>query len=96
MTPSNGPLCGVKIVELAGFGPGPFAGADVIRVDRPQQGDAALPARFDLLRRTRDGATVGPFVVALAARTGAGDAIGVHHVQRRLERRPRRSHTPRS
>ena len=36
-----GPLTGVKIIEVAGIGPGPFAammladmGADVIRVDR--------------------------------------------------------------
>ncbi len=38
----NGPLAGVRVVELAGIGPGPFAamlladlGADVVRVDRP-------------------------------------------------------------
>lgn len=38
----NGPLAGYKIIELAGIGPGPFAGmlladmgAEVIRVDRP-------------------------------------------------------------
>jgi alpha-methylacyl-CoA racemase len=37
-----GPLAGVRIVELAGIGPGPFCGmlladlgAEVIRVDRP-------------------------------------------------------------
>lgn len=37
-----GPLAGMKIIELAGLGPGPFAamlladlGADVVRVDRP-------------------------------------------------------------
>src|SRR4029078_8613384 len=46
-----GPLAGVKIVELAGIGPGPFAGmllsdmgADIIRVDRAQQ---VTPAQFD-------------------------------------------------
>ena len=46
-----GPLAGVKIVELAGIGPGPFAGmmlsdmgADIIRVDRAQQ---VNPAMFD-------------------------------------------------
>jgi alpha-methylacyl-CoA racemase len=46
-----GPLSGVKIVELAGIGPGPFAGmllsdmgADIIRVDRAQQ---VNPAQFD-------------------------------------------------
>jgi alpha-methylacyl-CoA racemase len=45
-----GPLEGVKIVELAGIGPGPFAGmllsdmgADVVRVDRAQQ---VNPASF--------------------------------------------------
>ncbi|MFE1847919.1 CoA transferase, partial [Streptomyces sp. NPDC059515] len=41
-TPGHGPLGGVRVVELAGIGPGPFAamlladlGADVVRVDRP-------------------------------------------------------------
>src|SRR5688500_5710366 len=40
--PGYGPLGGVRVVELAGIGPGPFAamlladlGADVVRVDRP-------------------------------------------------------------
>ncbi|HYH35420.1 MAG TPA: CaiB/BaiF CoA-transferase family protein [Nocardioides sp.] len=40
--PADGPLAGVKVVEFAGLGPGPFAamvladaGADVIRIDRP-------------------------------------------------------------
>ena len=43
MAPSfHGPLAGIRVVELAGIGPGPFAatllselGADVVRVDRP-------------------------------------------------------------
>lgn len=46
-----GPLQGVKIVELAGIGPGPFAGmllsdmgADIVRIDRAQQ---VNPAVFD-------------------------------------------------
>ena len=37
----SGPLAGLKIIEIAGIGPGPFAammladmGADVVRVDR--------------------------------------------------------------
>ncbi|MEU8312284.1 CaiB/BaiF CoA-transferase family protein [Micromonospora sp. NPDC048169] len=41
----SGPLAGVRVVELAGIGPGPFAamlladlGADVVRVDRPEPG----------------------------------------------------------
>src|SRR5262245_25736064 len=40
--PGGGPLAGVRVVELAGIGPGPFCGmlladlgAEVIRVDRP-------------------------------------------------------------
>jgi alpha-methylacyl-CoA racemase len=50
-----GPLNGVKVVELAGIGPGPFAGmmladmgAQVVRVDRiPSDSDSALA---DLMR----------------------------------------------
>ncbi|MEV5835644.1 CaiB/BaiF CoA-transferase family protein [Nocardia sp. NPDC052112] len=41
-TEHSGPLAGVRVVELAGLGPGPFAtmmladlGADVVRIDRP-------------------------------------------------------------
>src|SRR3954470_428113 len=44
---SNGPLTGIRVVEIAGQGPGPFAatvlsdlGADVIKVDRA---DAVVP-----------------------------------------------------
>ncbi|TQC44544.1 CoA transferase [Rhodococcus sp. WS4] len=58
-TEASGPLHGVRIVELAGIGPGPFAamiladlGADVIRVDRAQPDDF-LPPPGDLLRRSR-------------------------------------------
>jgi alpha-methylacyl-CoA racemase len=47
----TGPLSGVRVVELAGIGPGPFAammladmGADVVRVDRVDQ---VLPDRPD-------------------------------------------------
>lgn len=57
-----GPLAGVKIIELAGIGPGPFCammladmGADVIRVDRADRatgGDPAAPPA-DLLNRGR-------------------------------------------
>ncbi|MFI9834697.1 CaiB/BaiF CoA transferase family protein [Streptomyces sp. NPDC051913] len=55
----TGPLNGVRVVELGGIGPGPFAGmlladlgADVVRVDRPgraDEPDAGGPA--DLLNR---------------------------------------------
>jgi alpha-methylacyl-CoA racemase len=59
---ASGPLLGVRVVELAGIGPGPFTammladmGADVIRVDRASAVD---PSSFgaphpDLLKRGR-------------------------------------------
>jgi alpha-methylacyl-CoA racemase len=56
----SGPLTGVRVVELAGIGPGPFAamlladlGADVIRVDRVQA--VAAPGRpsRDVVNRGR-------------------------------------------
>jgi alpha-methylacyl-CoA racemase len=54
----SGPLDGVRIVELAGLGPAPFAamvladlGADVVRVDRPGRPNAV--ARMDVLNRGR-------------------------------------------
>jgi alpha-methylacyl-CoA racemase len=55
----TGPLRGVKVVELAGIGPGPHAcmiladlGADVIRIDRPG-GQALTGGSHDLLNRGR-------------------------------------------
>ncbi|GLW64254.1 CoA transferase [Actinomadura rubrobrunea] len=52
----KGPLSGVRVIELAGIGPGPFAGmlladlgADVVRVDRASSaapGRDAVPADF--------------------------------------------------
>ncbi|WP_051731755.1 CaiB/BaiF CoA transferase family protein [Kitasatospora phosalacinea] len=59
-TPSAGPLAGVRVLELAGIGPGPFAamlladlGADVVRVDRPGgQGLGPDPGR-DLTNRNK-------------------------------------------
>jgi alpha-methylacyl-CoA racemase len=60
-TPS-GPLAGVRVVELAGIGPGPFTammladmGADVIRVDRASAVDASSfgAPHPDLLNRGR-------------------------------------------
>jgi alpha-methylacyl-CoA racemase len=58
----SGPLSGVKVLELAGIGPGPFCGmlladmgADVLRVDRTQGGDLGLPVepKFDIMGRGR-------------------------------------------
>jgi alpha-methylacyl-CoA racemase len=52
-----GPLAGLKIIELAGVGPGPFCGmmladmgADVICIDRPRPGHSHV---LDPLRRNR-------------------------------------------
>lgn len=53
-----GPLQGIKIIEMAGIGPAPFAsmlfadmGAQVLRVERPSFED--VDSRFDVLRRGR-------------------------------------------
>ncbi|MER7005398.1 CaiB/BaiF CoA-transferase family protein [Dactylosporangium sp. NPDC000555] len=54
-----GPLDGIRVIEIAGIGPSPYAamllaelGADVVRVDRP--GGAGLPhAPSDALNRSR-------------------------------------------
>lgn len=57
-----GPLQGIRVVEIAGIGPGPMCamllsdlGADVIRVERREPSDLGLPkpARFDLTSRGR-------------------------------------------
>src|SRR6476469_3614555 len=69
----TGPLRGLKVVELAGIGPGPPAcmiladlGADVIRVDRPG-GQPLAGGRHNLLNRGRPS-------VALDLRTPAAVA----------------------
>jgi alpha-methylacyl-CoA racemase len=53
-----GPLDGVKVIEIAGIGPGPFCammlsdlGADVVRVDR--RSAAGQGSKFDVLNRGR-------------------------------------------
>ena len=60
--PGAGPLAGVKIIELGGIGPGPFAamllsdlGADILRIDRITASDSgiAMPEKFNLLHRGR-------------------------------------------
>ncbi|MCP1572919.1 crotonobetainyl-CoA:carnitine CoA-transferase CaiB-like acyl-CoA transferase [Herbaspirillum rubrisubalbicans] len=57
-----GPLEGVKIIELAGIGPGPMCamlladlGATVLRIDRKEPSGLGIqrPLRFDLLLRNR-------------------------------------------
>jgi alpha-methylacyl-CoA racemase len=57
-----GPLAGVRIIEMAGIGPGPFCGmmlsdmgAEVIRVDRKSSVDLGveMPRQFNVLNRGR-------------------------------------------
>lgn len=81
-TPGQGPLTGVRVVELAGIGPGPFAamlladlGADVVRVDRPGGPGLAIDPAFDVTNRNKRSVVVdlkaadGPArVLDLAAR----------------------------
>lgn len=59
-TPADGPLAGVRVVELAGIGPGPFAamlladlGADVVRVDRPGGPGIAIDPAYDVTNRNK-------------------------------------------
>ena len=59
-TPGHGPLSGVRVVELAGIGPGPFAamlladlGADVVRVDRPGGVGLAINTEYDITNRNK-------------------------------------------
>ncbi|HSE71558.1 MAG TPA: CaiB/BaiF CoA-transferase family protein [Nocardioidaceae bacterium] len=61
----TGPLRGVRVVELAGIGPGPHAamlladlGADVIRLERPGGAMSAGPRETDLLTRGRPSVAV--------------------------------------
>jgi len=58
----SGPLAGVRVVEFAGIGPGPFCamlladmGADVLRLDRIEPTDLGLPvaSELELLNRGR-------------------------------------------
>ncbi|MFZ3561123.1 CaiB/BaiF CoA transferase family protein [Streptomyces sp. BH055] len=78
----GGPLVGVRVVELAGIGPGPFAamlladlGADVVRVDRPGGQALGVPPEYDITNRNKRSVVVdlkaedGPErVLELAAR----------------------------
>ncbi|MEX0943719.1 MAG: CaiB/BaiF CoA-transferase family protein [Pseudomonadales bacterium] len=67
-----GPLSGIKVIELAGIGPGPFCGmllsdmgAEVIRVDRPAGGS----------RRGRDVLTRGRKSIAVDLKSAAGKEV---------------------
>jgi alpha-methylacyl-CoA racemase len=59
-TDGGAPLAGVRVIELAGIGPGPFGatvlsdlGADVIRIDRPARPGEAVAAMAGPLSRGR-------------------------------------------
>ncbi|TVZ96614.1 CaiB/BaiF CoA-transferase family protein [Streptomyces sp. BK340] len=59
-TSGHGPLSGVRVVELAGIGPGPFAamlladlGADVVRVDRPGGPGLGIDPAYDVTNRNK-------------------------------------------
>ncbi|MFF8970940.1 CaiB/BaiF CoA transferase family protein [Streptomyces sp. NPDC014995] len=81
-TAGHGPLAGVRVVELAGIGPGPFAamlladlGADVVRVDRPGGSSLGIDPAHDVTNRNKRSVVVdlkapdGPArVLDLAAR----------------------------
>ena len=84
--PDDGPLHGLRVIELVGIGPGPFAamlladlGADVVRVDRAGPGSPlAVEPRFDLLNRGKRSIAVDlkqdrgrELVLALAGRADA-------------------------
>ena len=83
----SGPLTGVRVLEIAGIGPGPFCGmlladmgADVLRVDRLQANDLGLPVepKYDVMARGRRSIALDlkqpaaiQTVLALAARADA-------------------------
>jgi alpha-methylacyl-CoA racemase len=63
--PPTGPLTGIRVVELSGLGPGPYAGmllaelgADVLRVDRPGGGTRMVDPEREVLHRSRPCAAV--------------------------------------
>ncbi|RBY82886.1 CoA transferase [Geodermatophilus sp. TF02-6] len=65
MQPASGPLTGIRVVELAGLGPVPYAGmllaelgADVVRVDRPGGGTLLVDPEQEALHRSRPSVAV--------------------------------------
>ena len=74
----SGPLTGIKVIEMAGLAPGPFAammladmGAQVLRITRPQPEPRAMPQRFFFTDRNRRSIAVdlkAPAGIALVQR----------------------------
>ena len=68
MTERSGPLRGIKIIELAGIGPGPFtcmmladAGASVLRLERAAPGAVEAGERSERREKARTGTcSTGP------------------------------------
>ncbi|NUZ06119.1 CaiB/BaiF CoA transferase family protein [Piscinibacter koreensis] len=67
MTAPQGPLAGIRVIEMAGLGPAPFCGmlladmgAEVIRVDRIGDADLGLKRdpRFDIVSRGKRSAAI--------------------------------------
>ena len=74
-TTNRGPLHGIKIIEIVGMGPAPYAGmlladlgAEVIRVDRPGGSAFSYGNKFDLLNRNKQ-------CICLNLKSGEGVAI---------------------
>jgi alpha-methylacyl-CoA racemase len=80
----SGPLSGIRVLEIAGLGPGPFAamllgdlGADVVRIERPpniKPGLAVMP-QIDIMARSRRS-------VALELKHPQGLALALDLVER--------------
>ncbi|MEV4740881.1 CaiB/BaiF CoA-transferase family protein [Streptomyces sp. NPDC049555] len=77
--PTGGPLAGVRVLELAGIGPGPFAamllgdlGADVVRVDRPGGQGLGVDPAYDVTNRNKRSV-----LVDLKAPEGAAAVLGL-------------------
>jgi alpha-methylacyl-CoA racemase len=73
---TKGPLSGIRVIELAGIGPAPFAcmlladmGAEVLRLERSTGTLAAIMGRYDVLSRGRRSVAIdlkAPGAAALA------------------------------
>ncbi|MDB5827953.1 MAG: Alpha-methylacyl-CoA racemase [Variovorax sp.] len=86
MSGDKGPLAGLRIIEMAGLAPGPFAammladmGAQVLRIDRPDPTPRAMPQRFYFTDRNRRSIAVdlkSPDGIALVGRLlASADAL---------------------
>ncbi|WP_329139592.1 CoA transferase [Streptomyces sp. NBC_01476] len=78
-TAGPGPLAGIRVVELAGIGPGPFAamlladlGADVVRVDRPGGPGLGIDPARDVTNRNKRSV-----LIDLKAADGADTVLGL-------------------